>query len=145
MIKKIAFITLAILISSCSKDQSPKGALKSFIKLRFQSGTSRGELLDRSTGQLYSTIEDLNQDDLDKFLDLKNFKLKNFKVLSRRCTEVKCVINYLISYSETKSQTTVVTEVKKSAILVREEDSWKLSDVTNIKTYHDSQTPLQVN
>ena len=86
----------------------------------------------------------MEADDFKSFL-LKN-KVKNpkIKVLNKNCIGAKCILTYVITY-QTGKDYSFNSEVKKLATIENiENEGWRISDVSNIKTYFEAQKPLEV-
>jgi hypothetical protein len=141
---KIFVLTLLFVFASCIKnDLSPEAALRDFVESRIGKVINRDFVLERVSGKMLQSFENMSQEDFEKFADMKNIKSDNFKVLSKSCQQTKCFITYSISYvtmNEKKSQYS--SEVKKIAELVQVENKWLIADVSNIKTYHESLEPI---
>lgn len=118
---------------------TPESALKDFIETRFDSVVTRKYVLDRVTGAMKQSLENITDEEFNKFADLRNVKRDSFKILSESCQEKRCFITYSISYqTHNDNKTTFNTEVKKIAEIVMVENKWLIADVSNIKTYHEA-------
>ena len=74
---------------------------------------------------------------------LKNIKIDSYKMLSKSCQDKKCFITYSVSYlTKIDDKAQFSSEVKKIAEMVQIENKWLISDVSNIKTYHESLEPI---
>ncbi len=64
--------------------------------------------------------------------------------------EDRCTLTYIIKYKLVEKDDTEAkernynSEVKKVATLVRSEDIWKISDVSNVKTFIDGKDAIEV-
>ena len=142
---KYNFILLLFLFASClATDLSPESALKDFIDSRIGKLVERDFVLERVTGKMLQSFENMSDEDFLKFADMKNIKADSFKILSKSCQENKCFITYSISYltKNVENKTIFSSEVKKIAELVKVENKWLIADVSNIKTYHESLEPI---
>jgi hypothetical protein len=141
------FFCILILISfySCTKKSSPEGALRSFIQYRFDKSQSRDELIDMTTGALQEKISTMGEEDLEKFLDVKDLKRRKLTVLIKNCEVESCFLTYVLRYSQGKENPMEFgVEVKKIAKVEKIEKSWKLAEISNVKTYIDSKKSLDV-
>jgi hypothetical protein len=85
----------------------------------------------------------MSDEDFEKFSDLRGIKSNSFKVISKSCQENKCFLTYSISYKTvSQDKDTFSSEVKKIAEIVFVQGRWLISDVSNIKTYHESNEPI---
>jgi hypothetical protein len=140
--KKYLFILF--FLTGCFEDnRSPEAALKSFIDERMGTIVSRDEVLEKVTGKMRQSLENISEEDFQKFADLKSVSRESFKILSKSCQNEKCFLTYSMTYkSTTPDQAKFSTEVKKIAELHNVKGKWLISDVSNIKTYHEALNPI---
>ena len=140
------FIPVLLILNSClSNDNlSPESALKSYMEGRVGNVVTREFILERVTGKMKQSFENMEEEEFTKSADMRNVKKDSFKILSKSCQEKKCFITYSVGYSTENDQekTTFTSEVKKIAEVVSEDGKWLISDVSNIKTYHESLEPI---
>ena len=140
MIKQIL---LLFLVYSCMAPEGPEQALKNYINYRFSPDQKKEKLLDMSTGNVRAQIEVMDEDGFKKYYKTSDKVLKRVKINLKNCSEEKCSITYTLSFATLKGKIeTFRSEVKKIATLVKEDEKWKVSDVTNVKTYIDSKEPI---
>ncbi len=142
--RNLAFLLMSVVASGCFQDNlSPEAALKSFVEARIGTVVTREYVLERVTGKMRQSLENISDEEFGKFADLRNVKKESFKLLSSSCQLKTCYLTYSISYQTSKEEKTAFTsEVKKIAELVNEEGRWLIADVSNIKTYHESLEPI---
>lgn len=133
----ILFLFLAV---SCLEDNSsPEAALKNFVEARMGNVVTRDYILERVTGKMKQSLENISEEEFNKFADLRNVKKDSFKVLSKSCQEKMCYITYSVAYQTVENdKSAYVSEVKKIAEVVNEQGKWLIGDVSNIKTYHEA-------
>lgn len=133
-----------ILFTSCLQDnQSPESALQAFVEARIGNVVTREFVLERVTGNMKQSLENISEEDFVKFADLRNVKKNTFKVLSKSCQEKKCFLTYSVSYvTRDKDVSTYTSEIKKIAEVVQENGKWLIAEVNNIKTYHEALEPI---
>jgi hypothetical protein len=141
--KVLSLLTL-LFLASCLKDNlSPEAALKDFVESRIGQVIEREFVIERTTGKMLQSFENMPEDDFQKFADMRNIKSESFKVLSKSCQEKKCFLTYSIAYlTKENDKPTFTSEVKKIAELVEVDNKWLIADVSNIKTYHESLEPI---
>ena len=75
-------------------------------------------------------------------------ELNEFEITSKKCSEKTCYLTYSLSYHSLKqsnsSKKKTFTSIKKIAELRQEEKEWKIHDVRNIKTIHDSNDSILI-
>lgn len=133
-----------ILLASCVKDDlSPEGTLKTFIEARMGSVVTKDFILERTTGKMRQSLENISEEEFNKFADMRNVQKDSFKILSKSCQEKKCFLTYSVAYrTKEDDKTKFTSEVKKIAEIVNENGKWLIADVSNIKTYHESLEPI---
>ncbi|MFN8369380.1 MAG: hypothetical protein U0T83_02010 [Bacteriovoracaceae bacterium] len=129
--KKLIFMLIVIMTFGCSnKNLEPENVLKKYLELRFEKNPNKEELLKYVTGTLV--------DEVNNSQSLGSLELAKLQISSVKCEEGKCSIIYVITTKSDKE----ITDVKKVATLIQENKIWKISEVDNIKTYHDMKEPI---
>lgn len=137
------YLVIFAFVSCVQENLGPEAALKNFIEIRIGNVVPRDAILEKVTGKMKQSLENISDEDFEKFSDLRNVKKSSFKILSKSCQEKTCYITYSISYETIKEDKTFFSsEVKKIAELVQEKENWLIADVSNIKTYHESLEPI---
>lgn len=133
-------LSLLFILSACVQDDaSPEGVLKAFVDSRVGTVVTREFVLERVTGKLRQSLENISDEEFNKFADLRNVKKDSFKILSKSCQDKKCFLTYAVAYRTMSDDKTAFTsEVKKIAEVVNENGKWLIADVSNIKTYHEA-------
>lgn len=141
---KIAILATLLILVSCIKDDlSPEAALKDFVESRIGQVIEKDFVLERTTGRMLQSFENMSDEDFAKFADMRNIKSESFKILSKSCQEKKCFLTYSVGYLTKKDDKTVTSsEVKKIAEMIQVEKKWLIEDVSNIKTYHENLEPI---
>ena len=141
--KVFKFMLFFSLVACLNKDMGPEAALRDFIESRLGAVVSRDFILERVTGKMFQSVQNMSEEDYQKFADLKNIKSDSFKVHSKSCQEKRCFITYSLSYAtKDGDKTNYQSEVKKIAEMIQVENKWLIADVSNIKTYHESMEPI---
>lgn len=139
-------LTLFLLAACVSDPTTPEIALKDFIEARMGKIASREYIAGRVTGAMKLSLEGMTETDFNKFADLRHARKESFKIISKSCQEKKCYLTYTISFSTKQNDKQIFTsEVKKIAELQWVEGKWLISDVSNLKTYHESLEPIAFN
>jgi hypothetical protein len=143
--KKFFFIAIVLVgLLSCNQQEGPEGTLKSFINYRFSESQQKDELLSRTTGVLNEKISAMTDEEFAEFSNSSKYKKKKFKLNLSRCDKNQCFLTYTITYDKYEGdKQTFGIEVKKIAELLLLNGSWKIVDVSNIKTFFDSKQPLE--
>lgn len=138
-------IAFSLLLAGCLQENnlSPESALKSFIESRMGKVVTKDFILERVGGKLRQSLENISDEEFAKFVDLRNVNKDSFKILTKSCQEKQCFITYSISYTTLNdNKPAFTTEVKKIAELQNDNGRWLISDVTNVKTYHEALEPI---
>lgn len=142
---KLLSLALLILFAGCTKESTPETALEDFIQYRFQSGQSKEDILEMTTGPLHEKLNEMSDEDLEKFIDVKDLKKRKLKVLIKNCEEDTCYLTYVLRYVQGKeTPRDFSVEVKKIAQINKVEDKWLLADVSNVKTYIEAKKELKI-
>ena len=140
MIKIILILTLTTLFG-CTQGDKPNQVLESYINYRFK-GTkvSKEKLLEALTGTLAERVNAMSDSQINSEIFVGKYKLRKFKVLNSKCMQDKCFSTYTIKYDTyTQGKRIVSSVIKEVAELIRVSGKWKIADVSNIKTYHESE------
>ena len=122
----------------------PKETLRSFVNYRFSEGQSRDKLLEMTTGDLNRSIGEMSDSAFERFTQMK-LKKKSFKIINSRCEGPSCSITYFIKYQSLEDPASLfTTSAKKIVRLNNEEGVWKISEVKNIKSFHDNEKAIEV-
>ncbi|WPU65328.1 hypothetical protein [Peredibacter starrii] len=137
-------LPVLLILAACNQDNlSPESALKSYMDGRMGTIVTRDFILERVTGKMKQSFENMDDEEFKKASDMTNIKKESFKILSKSCQEKKCFLTYSVAYqTKAEEKTTFATEVKKIAEVVNEGGKWLISDVSNIKTYHEALEPI---
>jgi phosphopantetheinyl transferase (holo-ACP synthase) len=141
---KTFILPLLLLFAACVNDPtSPEAALKDFIDLRIGHTVSRDAILERVTGKMRQSFENMSEEDFNKFADMSAIKKESFKVLSKSCQEKVCFLTYSVGYRTSQDdKVKYQSEIKKIAEIHLIENKWLIEDVSNIKTYHEAVEPI---
>jgi len=140
---KLFLLSLFFLVSCLEDNRSPEAALKDFVEIRIGNVVTRNSLIEKVTGKMRQSLENVSDEDFQQFADMRNVARDSFKILSKSCQEGTCFITYSISYKTKQDDKSVFSsEVKKIAELSLVSGKWLIADVTNIKTYHESLEPI---
>lgn len=141
---KIYLFSLLFLLTACMQDaKSPDGALQDFVEARIGKVVTRDFVLEKVTGKMLQSFENMSDEDFTKFADMRNIKRESFKILSKSCQDKKCFITYSVAYNTgDNDKKAFASEVKKIAEMNLVDGRWLIADVSNIKTYHEALEPI---
>ncbi len=144
LINSITLILLLGLISCTKRADNPEQVLRDFIEIRFKNSQDIGTLLTYATGDFKTSLETMTDRDIE-FFTKHGLKKRKLEITNSICQESTCSITYIISLDEYNGDTLQnSSELKKIAKLELVGEDWKISDITNIKTYHDLKEPIDV-
>lgn len=142
--KTLLLSSLFLLVSCFEDNRSPESALKDFIELRMGNVVTREAILERVTGKMRQSLENVSEEDFQKFADLRNVTRESFKIVSKSCQEDTCFVTYSLSYRTSEGdEKRFTSEVKKIAEIQNHKGKWLIADVSNVKTYHESLMPIE--
>jgi hypothetical protein len=140
---KIWYLPLLFILASClNENLSPESALKDFVESRIGNVVTREFVLNKVTGKMQQSLENMSEEEFQKFADLRNVKENSFKILSKSCQENKCFLTYSVSFKSTFEKANFESVVKKIAEMQFIDGNWLIADVSNIKTYHEALEPI---
>ncbi len=143
MIKLLVLLQMFIWFSCDKGVKTPEGLLSKYIEEITESSLSKGELSDYLAEGLLENINGLSEEDYKAFLNKNKVQSPRIKILNKSCVAQKCTLTYVISYKSGEKHS-VSSEVKKVAILKNIENlGWRISEVTNVKTFYDVLEPLE--
>lgn len=132
---------IAFTFLSCVSENGPEYVLKSFIDQRFSGGVDKEDFSKFFAGELLEDIATLDESTIGKLNEVKDFKKYSYKMNFKRCDEEKCFLTYTLIFDATaisgKSNSRVRVKVKKIAELRRDDMSWKIHGISDIKTHYD--------
>ncbi|MFZ8999929.1 MAG: hypothetical protein ACO20H_01400 [Bacteriovoracaceae bacterium] len=140
---KIYLVLILVTIASCSFDSGPEKALKNFINYSVSDGQERSYYIDNTTGNMLSFYQKLSDEEFDEVKKTGIERIKKIEINLSKCSETNCSITYTLKYTKDKgSDNEADSEVRKIAELEKQDGTWKIADVLNIKTYINSKVPL---
>ena len=144
--KYIICTILISLVFSCTKSgSSPEAALRKYINYRFSSGQSKNELLNRTTGELNKVLDSFSEEQLNQIVNSNQYKKRKLKINLKNCSPQKCHITYTLAFSKVKTKAKEFDiDVKKIATIILVDGKWKISDISDIKTYVRSIKEIEV-
>lgn len=141
--KYLISLTLVLLVS-CQQPESAEGSLRKYVKYRFSSDQTRDGVLIWLSEPLLEQYQELTDEDFDRLTKMDNLRFKGMRILNSDCTDKSlCYLTYTIKYETFSNENkTFATEVKKIAEMKKTESRWKISNINNIKTFHDSKKEI---
>ncbi len=137
---RIVFILFVLLLASCSSKKGPEQVLADYVQYRFSQHQNKHEILQKTTGALQEQLKSQSDEEFVKFGEkIKDFKKRKLKIHLKKCIEERCYLTYTVFYDIVRDGGKEFSiEVKKIATIDWNEDGWKISDVSNIKTFINS-------
>lgn len=143
MRKLLIVATILLSFISCSKKLGPEETLKEFIDYRFSNNQNMEKVMSYLDGDILEETQQMSEEQFKEFLETEKFKKSSFKVIHSNCNTDKCFLTYILKYVESKDVEKSETEVKKIAELRKvDENSWKIFDITNVKTYIENKETI---
>ena len=135
----LIFIFSQLLVSCFVSKDGPEGTLKGFIARQFSGKVNKNEILKKTTGILYDEYNNMSDELFERIYKSKEYKKRKLNIHFKKCNKDKCSITYSINYTMSmKKGVDTEVEIKKMATLLKsEKDIWKISNITNIKTYYE--------
>lgn len=141
----ISLMALTLVVSCTKGAKTPEGLVKLYIEKMTSNKISKSFFEEFSTGELKEKVAAMSSDDFDKYKNVANIESVKVKILSTNCRDNTCSVKYIVSYDVyTETKKSFSTDVKKLAKVVKEGETWKLADITNLKTFHDSKESISI-
>ena len=133
------YVVLLLILLSCKQNKGPEDSLRDYIKYTVSGSVTKQGFLDRSAGTLYTQLEMMNNEDFESYASEMSHVDKNkIRVNSSNCEQDRCSITYTVFYKAKSSEVEIYDiEVRKNAEMLRIDDEWKLSSITNLKSHYD--------
>mgnify|MGYP000067357723 CR=1 FL=1 len=145
MFKVVSFLFVSLFITGCNSQKSPEQVLTKYINLRLSTEQSRDGLSSYLTGEMLDGVMSLSTDEYKAFISSTNIKKKKLKINHKRCSSDKCFLTYTLKYSSPKEgDEDYLMSVKKIAEIVKDEEMWKISKVSDLKSHLESFKPIEV-
>ena len=139
-------MTLLFALVGCDKGpKSPEGMLKMYVNDLTSNEVSREYFEKYTTGPLLEKVQALSDEEFKEFIKIGKLKNAKIDISNKACTGITCNLTYIVKYDIVEAgKQQFKTEVKKIAVLEKAEELWKISEVTNVKTYIEGSSPIEV-
>ncbi len=144
MMNRLLLTVFLLGLAACSPSpKTPEGLLRMYVHDVTTKKVGKDYYLKYTAGDLLSDVEAIDEDELEKRSYLDNVSNTKVDIINENCREKKCVLTYVVKY-ETKDgkKSTFAAETKKLAEFVKEDEEWKISSVTNLKTFFEAKEPI---
>lgn len=144
--KTLRYTFLLVLVVGCFGGvSSPEGALKNYVETVSSNKADKDFYIRSTAGKLLEKIESMSDEEFSMFNNFSNIRSAKVKVIHKSCEADNCTLTYIVNYKVFENnRATFDTEVKKIAEMVRQDDSWKITEVRNRKTFIESNAPIEV-
>ncbi|MAZ49258.1 MAG: hypothetical protein CME65_11910 [Halobacteriovoraceae bacterium] len=146
---KILILCIFVIIVSCDKgSKTPEGLVKKFVEEATSTKLDMEFFEENTADPLLDSVKKLEPEEFQELLTISRSKLSKVKkpkieISNKVCAGDKCTLTYIVKYDyETKTDGTFESEVKKVATVVKDKEFWKVSEVSNVKTYYNAQKPI---
>lgn len=141
----ILIILTIFIFQSCQSQKGPTIVLKEFLSYRFKQDQNKEDVLKYITGSFKEKVLALSESDIKDFLNSSKLVKKKLKIEIKKCDESKCFLTYVLSYKQNGIDNEAYEiDVKKIAELHLIDDTWKIENVSNIKSYIEAQKGLDI-
>lgn len=137
-------IVNAFVLVSCKKELGPEESLRSYIDYSVSAKSTREGFIERSTGTMKERLELMENAEFSEFAkEMAHVEKKRVKFNHTSCQENKCFITYTLSYDgQSEGVSVYEVEVRKIAELVQEEETWRLANISNVKSYYEAASEI---
>ena len=140
------FIALLFLmaLTSCEKKRPAEAVLRKYVHYLFSDSRTLEGTKGFTTSFLAEKMSKMSAEDFSDYSqEMKSVSKRKFKVNLVKCREDECYITYTIIYKMLSPGPSLgEVEVKKIAQMKNIEGIWKISAVTNIKSFYEMKDEL---
>ena len=129
-----------MLIVACTKGATtPEGLIRTFVNDVSTKKMDIDYFEKFTTGELLESIQTVGVENYENDTRMKSVTGAEVEILSKNCESSTCIVTYIVKFNtKNPDEGKFKSEIKKIAEVKREGDFWKLSKVTNLKTFHES-------
>ncbi|MFG1493191.1 hypothetical protein ACRXCV_00915 [Halobacteriovorax sp. GFR7] len=135
------YLIILLVFISCNSNKSPEGVLRSFIEKRLNDEIKVDDLEDYLTGSLLEEYTQALNDDPKKLNEMSKFEKSRLSIVYKNCSGDECSITYSVSYDDEatdgKTKQDVSISVKKIALIIKKDDKWLISDISDVKSFYE--------
>jgi hypothetical protein len=139
-------IFLLFILTSCNNELTPEKVLQKYITMRFNSSNNSSKsFIKHTTTPLSNDIQKLTGSSKDLSNFSRKYTYKKFSIITNMCkqNQTKCSIIFILVYHSSKQHKEVI-ELRKMAQLVKTDEGWKISDISNLKSYYDFKENINI-
>ena len=138
-------IVLLFFQACAKKDIGPEDTLRDYIRYRFSKNQDKETLLKKTTGELYEDLNALDEKTLNALVNVETYRRGSLRINLKKCKPTRCYITYTLAITKRKDgKKDFEIEVKKIAQIEREGEVWKISKITELKSYFGAEKPIDV-
>lgn len=126
---------------------TPEGVIKKYISEVTKSEKDIEQLRELLTGELDEQLEGLSSEEVTEFFEIGAIKSTKVNITKTSCDQEDiCFVTYNLSYEtiDEAQKPDFETQVRKVAKVVKVDGSWKIAEISNVKTYHEAQNAIEV-
>lgn len=140
------YLILLLLLIGCSKDFSkPDEMVTHYFSEITSKKVSRDFFSKYTTGNLEESILGMSDDEFELFTTSNLAQRVSINITNENCLGNICNLTVILKYSTTNQDNERVdSEIKKIVELERVEEYWKVSKMSNIRTFHEGKSPIHV-
>lgn len=146
---KFLLLISFLVLTACDKgSKTPEGLIKNFVKEVTSSKVDMDFFKKNTTGELLKSVEELEPKELEELITSSSKRLAKVKkpqveISNKVCAGEKCTVTYIVKFDfDGNKEGVFESEVKKIATVIKDGEYWKVSEVSNVKTYYNAQKPI---
>ena len=145
--KYILMTTLMLTFFGCQRSSDPELVLREYIESRFDGSLGQSRLLGMTTGDLRDELELMSEDEIKHYLAMDAYQLRRMRIDRKTCSEQECFITYTIRFDQYRldnlDDKVFEAEVRKIAKINLDSGAWKISDVSDVKTFYRANEAIE--
>jgi hypothetical protein len=137
---KIFLILISVIFFGCSKGaKTPEGLIQLFVQDISSKKLDLSYFEKYTTGEMWQEIQEAGVEEYEKKSRMLNISSVKVSILNKNCQKTSCALTYSVSFkTKDKVEGEFASEVRKIAQVEQVDEYWKISKITNLKTFHES-------
>ena len=144
--KYVLLLVLLVFFVSCDKGaKTPEGLLNMYVQDLVNKNVDKEYFEKYTTGKLWDSVAELSEEEFKDFIKTGSLKNPRIDISNKSCLGSQCTLTYIIKYDVNKDDKRAFkSEVKKVATLVKDGEFWKISEVSNVKTFIEAEQGIDI-
>lgn len=142
----VFFLSFIFLVACVQEKETPEKTLSTYLKERTSKQVDLEFYQTYTGGKMLASVEALSDEEFSEYARPIDVKKKKFKIMKKNCIEEEnsCFLTYVISYDTPSEKPETSAQVKKIAEMKKIDNSWKIVEVVNVKTFYENKESIDI-